>query len=260
MPEKDYLVIYLTNAKCKVCIGERGNGILGNNTNFLKFDNMKRFLVSSEGDSVPGKLSLLNIHFSEPDGKIHNIVDISRFHWYPEVKRDREKKLKPRPARIEQEKYFNFKGKTRKATIFMEKEGEPKISATINITEDDSDELIDWQEYIKRFIPKKIENFSFLFAPTTVITTQMDWKKALKIPTVPFRATTTMGFVIKRDGEYMLDNTRDPRMRSVSPADMLKHIMNDTVSFEAQEFKKSEKSEKKESKIPYNIYYYDDPS
>jgi hypothetical protein len=250
---ENILIVIVTGETCGVCKGKRGNGIIGNKTEYMSFVKLKEILHDGA--------TLLNIHYSRHYQASNDLaMDISKI------------KYQPKTDTVVQEKCFQYNKKTRSLILEMGSDEQPKIRETISVRKDKSDEMLDWKEFVKSYIPQKIYNYTKAYMPCIMIIRKNDWLTSQKKDT-PLLAVTDRSFTIEKDGDFLMDNTPGALyQRVVKLEDMLKELREGKFRFEVKPSEKKvppppplrkEEGKKKEvrfsDKFSYRIIYYDDP-
>jgi len=267
---KNVVVLYLTSQDCGVCQTFRGDGILGNGKEYMEFDKLYNLLYDG--------VTFLNIHSRIRDGKLSSITDISKFWFYVPTKEERKNGMN---EKIIQEKCFKFEDKVRVLVLEQECENplkeppyetkKPKAIETYTLTKNDSDQFVNWDEWITSQIPKKLENFTGIYVPQVIVAKKNDWIKSLKDGS-SFHAMADRSKIVKNGNEWSISQDRRlAHQFATEIGTMMQELRKGTFKFEAIEenstppdFEKSEKVGKVEVKkevisSPSKYIYYDDP-
>lgn len=261
----EVIMLYLTSSDCGACASLRGNGIIGNGNQYMGFEKLSSLL--NDG------ITFLNVHFRIRDGKISSIIDISKLWYQKPTEEERKKGIN---ERIIQEKCFKFENKVKVMLLEMElvnpireeqklpyEVKKTRAIETYMVVKNDSDEPVLWDDWVKKQIPDKIENFAGGYAPQVIVVRKKDWKKSLENGS-PFHAMTDRGKIAKQGNDWGL--IRDFKMINQYGMDIgqiIQELRKGTFKFEAIE-QSSPQSEEVPKTVPKTInkgryIYYDDP-
>lgn len=271
----EVLMLYLTASDCGVCNHFRGDGILGNGKDYMGFE--KLYGLLNDG------ITFLNIHSRIRDGRISSITDISKI-WYQEP--NEEERKKGINERIIQEKCFKYEDKVRVMLLEMElvnplseqklpyQVKKTRAIETYTIRKNDSNDFILWDDWLKKQVPDKIQNYTGGYAPQVIVARKKDWIKSLKDGS-PFQAMTDRGKIAKNGNDWgLIRDMRMIRQIGVEIGQILQELRKGTFKFEAIEEGKTEdsppsvdqaKKEKPKKKVTFQnpgrgrYIYYDDP-
>ena len=226
---RDIILTVLTSEGCGHCHNLRGNGELGNGTQFTQHGYLKNHLDPLQN----GKgCSILNINFGSMAGRTDDITDISKIYL--------KNKL------IVQEKYYNQGNEVMVKIITIDEGNERKIIGDKKANVD-----YKWPSFVTRKIPKDIERYTFFF-PCFVVFELKDWKRAKNI-----LGLTNAGFTIRNEkGEYMLEkNGATLSERNVPPQKLVTEAMSGLTKFEPHKdlFKKQDPPKKKVEDPPKKV-------
>jgi hypothetical protein len=269
----DVIMLYLTASDCGICRDLRGDGILGNGRDYMNFDKLHGLLHDG--------IAFWNVHSRIRDGKLNSITDISKIWYLEPTEEERKNGIN---ERIIQEKCFKFENKVRVMLLEMELKipikQEQKLPyqvkktraiETYTIVKNDSSEFISWDDWLKKQIPEKIQNFTGSYAPQAIVVKKIDWEKSLKDGS-SFHAMTDRGRIGKNGNDWGL--IRDQRMIQqigMRVDQILQELREGTYKFEAiEDIKEGDVPEKNVKKKPERkvtfqtsgkerYIYYDDP-
>lgn len=269
----EVLMLYLTASDCGVCNHFRGDGVLGNGKGYMSFE--KLYGLLNDG------IAFLNIHSRIRDGKLSNITDISKI-WYQQPTQEEIKK--GINDRIIQEKCFKFEDKVRVMLLEMElvnplpdpNSDQKKTSyevkktraiETYTVRKNDSNDFILWDDWLKKQIPVKIQNYTGGYAPQVIVIKKKDWEKSIEDGS-PFQAMTDRGKIGKNGNDWGL--IRDMRMiqqHGMDIGQILQELRKGTYKFEVVEegstestiVKEPEKKVTSQKTGQWRYIYYDDP-
>jgi type III secretory pathway component EscV len=243
---EEYLLFFLTSEDCGVCQHFRGNGIIGNEKEYMKYDKIRNILDKG--------VTFFNIHSSIRNGKNSNIIDISKFSL-------REHKGE---TKIIQEKCYKYQDKTRVLILEMGKDKKTIATDTITVREDKGEKEIAWIDYVKRHIPQKLENFTGLYVPEILVTTKNSWINSME-KSLPLLAIPDRSYVVKRNSDYFISkNPKDVHQRVVKLEKILEEIEKNTFVFrehktETEKTPENQKNKEKQNIKGFRYVYYDDP-
>mgnify|MGYP003627621317 CR=1 FL=1 len=205
---KDFLSVFLTSDACGQCLYSRGDGIINNGKYYTTHNYIKK---------ITDKCIIFNIHMYNMAPNIKFIKEISKF---TQVGKDK----------IRQEYYFNKDGDTYVKIILSDK-GINKETKEYKIKEENK--IIKWLDFIKKKIPKKIENYIYFF-PCFLFISKDNWTQSLsdgdELVAIP-----NSGLVKEFDnGTIGLDKNRESiGKRNTTPENIIKELYEDKIKFEA---------------------------
>ena len=203
---KDIILTVLTSEGCGHCHNLRGNGELGNGTQFTQYDYLKSHLDPlHEGKGC----IILNIHFGSMAGKVNEIRDISKIYLRKKV--------------IFQEKYYSQDNKVMVKVTTLDSDNKSK-----SVTDKNANVDHNWSAFVGKKIPTDIERYTFFF-PCFVVFELNDWRKGKNI-----LGLTNAGLTIRNEnGEYMLEkNGKSLSERNVLPQKLVTEAMTGLTKFE----------------------------
>ena len=138
---RDIILTVLTSEGCGHCHNLRGNGELGNGTQFAQYDYLKSHLDPLQ----QGKgCTILNIHFGSMGGKVNEVRDISKIYLKNKI--------------IVQEKYYSQSNKVMVKITTIDSDNKSNSVGDKHANVD-----YDWSVFVSRKIPKDIERYTFFF-------------------------------------------------------------------------------------------------
>lgn len=189
----DIILTLLTSEGCGHCHQLRGDGELGNGKQFTNYSFVKSHLDPLENGK---SITILNIHFSSMSGKHNQIAEISKVYLKGGI--------------ICQEKYYSKSD----GTVVVKINSMDKKNNKKNIGEKPASVDMKWQEFIKKKVPRNIENYTYYF-PCFIVFRKSDWKKSgniLGITNAGFTQRDSQGiFRIEKVGNSLSERSVLPQ-------------------------------------------------
>ena len=205
----DFFCVILTSTTCGHCAHTRGNGLLGNGKEYMKYDVIKN-LINPYKDNK--KINLLNIHYNNMYGKNSMIIDISKIYLKGET--------------VYQEKYYNDNGKTKSKTLSLVNTKVQNISEE-NVSFNGSH--MNWEDFVAKRVPKNLENYTY-FYPCFLVINKKDWEVSIHQKT-ELVAIANAGRTIKNpQGKIELEkNTQMISKTSTTPNSLIKGVFEGSI-------------------------------